>query len=121
MTRVLVIDDELSIQKLVKTNLGARGYQVAVAADGEKGLEAVRLDRPDLILLALMLPGMSGWDVLMALKTDPKLRKIPVIIMTAAAPEGEEYKVRSMRAAGYLVKPFGVDELMRQLEQVLSR
>ena len=120
MAKILVIDDELNLRKLVKTNLAARGYQVAVAADGEEGLRLARLERPDLILLDLMLPGMSGWDVLMALKTNQKLRKVPVIIMTAATPEGEEYKIRSMRAAGYLAKPFGADELTRQVKQVLG-
>ena len=121
MPKVLVIDDEPNIRKLVKANLTPRGYQVAVAADGEEGLTLARLERPNLILLDLMLPGMSGWDVLMALKTDQKLRKIPVIIMTAATPEGDEYKIRSMRAAGYMVKPFGVDELTRQVKQILGK
>ena len=121
MAKVLVIDDELNLRKLVKANLTARGYQVTVAADGEEGLRLAQLERPDLILLDLMLPGMSGWDVLMVLKTTQKLRKIPVIIMTAVVPEGGEYKIRSMRTAGYLVKPFGVDELMRQVEQVLGK
>ena len=121
MSKILVIDDELNLRKLAKANLTARGYQVVLAADGEQGLKLAQLDPPHLILLDLMLPGMSGWDVLMALKTNQKLKKIPVIIMTATVPEGEEYKIRSMRAAGYLVKPFGVDELMRQVEQVLGK
>ena len=121
MPKVLVIDDELNLRKLVKANLTARGYQVAVAADGEEGLRLTQLERPDLILLDLMLPGMSGWDVLMVLKTTQRFRKIPVIIMTAVVPEGGEYKIRSMRTAGYLVKPFGVNELMRQVKQVLGK
>ena len=124
MPKILVIDDELNIQKVVKTNLGARGYRVLVAPDGEEGLKMAQLERPDLILLDLMMPGMSGWDVLRALKTDQKLRKVPVIIMTAAMPEDEEYKVRSMRGmkvVGYLIKPFGVDELLRQVSLVLGR
>ena len=91
-----------------------------VAGNGEDGLELAELERPNLILLDLRMPGMSGWDVLMVLKTDRRLQKIPVIIMTAMVPESEEYKIRGMRAAGYLAKPFSVDELMRQVKQVLG-
>jgi len=121
LPKVLVVEDERDIQKLVKANLTARGYQVAVAPDGEEGLRLAESEHPHLILLDLRLPGMSGWDVLMALKTNQKLRKIPVIIMTAAVPEGEEYRIRGMRAASYLVKPFGVDELLRQVKQILGK
>ena len=91
-----------------------------VAGNGEDGLELAELKRPNLILLDLRMPGMSGWYVLMALKADRKLRRIPVIIMTATVPEAEEYKIRGMRAAGYLAKPFSADELMRQVKQVLG-
>ena len=120
MPKILVIEDEQNIQKLTKANLTASGYQVLVAPDGEEGVSLAQLEHSDLILLDLMLPGMSGWDVLIALKANPKLRKIPVIIMTASGREDEENKARSMRAAGYLVKPFGVDELMRQVKLTLG-
>ena len=102
MPKILVIEDETNIQKLVKANLTASGYQVLVAANGEK------------------MPGMSGWDVLMVLKANQRLRRIPVIIMTATVPDSEEYKIRGMRATGYLVKPFSADELLRQVKQVLG-
>jgi len=72
-------------------------------------------------LLDLRLPGMSGWDVLMSLKTNRKLQKIPVIIMTATVPQSQEYKFPGMRTAGYLVKPFDVDELLDQVKQALGR
>jgi len=120
LTKILVIEDESNIQKLAKANLTASGYKVRVAANGEKGLELAELERPNLILLDLRMPGMSGWDVLMALKTNQRLRRIPVIIMTATVPESEEYKIRGMRATGYLVKPFSADELLRQVKQVLG-
>ena len=120
MPKILVIEDELNIQKLAKSNLAASGYQVLVAADGEEGLRLAQREHPNLILLDLRLPGMSGWDVLMVLKTNRKLQKIPVIIMTATVPQGGEYKFPSMRTAGFLVKPFHVDELLRQVKQVLG-
>ena len=121
MVKILVIEDAQNIQKLVGANLTARGHQVLVALNGEKGLSLAQLEHPDLILLDLMLPGMSGWDVLIALKADPRLRKIPVIIMTAQEQEREEDKVRSMKAAGYIIKPFAIDELMRQVKQALRK
>lgn len=120
MPKILVIDDDRNLRKMVKANLAARGYQVLGASDGEKGLERAGLERPDLIFLDLMMPGISGWDVLVALQADQELQKIPVIIMTASRREGEENRARSMRAAGYLVKPFGVDELMRQVKLTLG-
>ena len=120
MSKVLVVEDEASIQKVVKANLTASGYRVFVTDTGEEGLRLARTERLDLILLDLRLPAMSGWDVLMAIRTSPKLRKIPVVIMTATAPETEEYRVRGMRAAEYLTKPFNTDELLDTIRQVLG-
>jgi DNA-binding response OmpR family regulator len=121
MPKILVIDDEPNIQKLAEANLTARGFQVLVAADGEEGLKLAQLERPNLILLDLRLPGMSGWDVLMILKTDRKLQKIPVIIMTATVPQSEESKFLAMRTAGYLVKPFDINEMMRQVRLAIGK
>jgi len=120
LPKILVIEDESNIQKLAKANLTASGYKVFVAANGEEGLKLAQLERPNLILLDLRMPGMSGWDVLMALKTNQRLQRVPVIIMTATVPDSEEYKVRGMRAAGYLRKPFTVDELLHQVKQALE-
>jgi len=120
LAKILVIEDEPNIRKLAKANLTASGYKVFVAASGEQGLELAELELPNLILLDLRMPGMSGWDVLMALKTNQRLRRIPVIIMTATVPDSEEHKIRGMRTAGYLVKPFTADELLRQVKQVLG-
>ncbi len=120
MPKILVIEDEANIQKLTKTNLTASGYRVLVAGNGEEGLKLAQQEHPNLVLLDLRLPGMSGWDVLMLLKTNRRLQKIPVIIMTATVPQNQEYKFSSMRTAGYLVKPFEVDELLRKVKQVLG-
>ncbi len=119
MAKILVIDDEENIRKLAKANLTASGYKVLVAPDGEEGLRLAQLERPDLILLDLRMPGMSGWDVLMVLKANRRLRRIPVIIMTATAPEAMD-QVRSMRTAGYVIKPFSADELLDTVRQVLG-
>lgn len=121
MSKILVIDDELNFRKLIQVNLAARGHQVFVALDGEKGLKLAKLERPDLILLDLKMPGMSGWDVLMVLNGNQELQKIPVIITTAAISEGEKKKGHSMGVVGYLIKPFRIDELLRQVEHVLVK
>jgi two-component system alkaline phosphatase synthesis response regulator PhoP len=119
MTKILVIEDDQNIQKLARANLAASGYKVLVADNGEDGVKLTRKERPDLVLLDLMLPGMSGWDVLMRIRTDRKLRGMPVIIMTATAPQGADYKFASMRTAGYLVKPFEIRDLVYKVAQVL--
>jgi len=120
LTKILVIEDEPIIQKLVKANLTASGYQVLGAGNGEEGLRVAQLERPDLILLDLMMPGMSGWDILIALKANQELQKTPVIIMTASLRGGEQDKARSLGAVDYLVKPFSADGLLRQVNQVLE-
>ena len=120
MTKILVIEDMPNIQKLVKTNLTTSGYNVLVAGNGEEGLKIAQLEHPELILLDLMLPGMSGWDVFVALKAKRDLQHIPVILMTAIVLQEEEYEITGMKAAGYLVKPFEVNELLSKIKQVLG-
>ena len=120
MPKILVIEDEANLQKLVKANLTASGYKVFVAGSGEEGFRLAQQEHPNLILLDLRLPGMSGWDTLMILKNDQRLQKVPVIIMTATVPQDQEYKFPGMRTAGYLVKPFEVDELLGKVKQVLG-
>ena len=120
MAKILIIDDEENLQKLVRANLSARHYQVVLAADGEKGLKTAQKERPDLIFLDLMMPGMSGWDVLARLKADNDLKKIPVIIMTASIQKAQEERATGMGAVSYLIKPFGIEELMRHVKGALQ-
>jgi two-component system alkaline phosphatase synthesis response regulator PhoP len=120
VAKILVIEDEEHIQELVKVNLTASGYEVLVTGSGEDGLELAKAVYPDLILLDLRLPGMSGWDVLMLLKADDKLQKIPVITMTATVRQSHDSRLSGMKTAGYLTKPFEVDELLQTVKQVLG-
>ncbi len=121
MAKILVIENEPNIQKMIEVNLAASGYEVLVALDGELGLAVVQQEYPDLILLDLRLPGISGWDVLASLKDRQKLREIPVIMMTASAQDDQEEKARLAGAAGYLLKPFTADELMLNVKQSLEK
>src|SRR5690606_12196499 len=94
MARVLVIEDRHNIRKFVSINLSARGYLVEEAADGREGLEKLRRNRPDVLLLDIKMPRMSGLDVLKAMARDPQLRSIPVIVMTASIAnldDGHQY------------------------------
>jgi len=121
LSKILLVDDEPNIQKLLKASLAAVGHQVLVASNGEEALELARLECPDLVLLDLKIPRLSGWDVLTGLKADEKLCKTAVIIMTGAANPSDEDKARSMGAVGCLAKPFTPAELMHEINLVLGK
>ena len=106
MARVLVIDDESDVLLLCRVNLEHEGHEVLVAPDGEQGIELARTQRPDVIVLDLMMPHRDGYDVLGELTGDVGTREIPVLILTARTRR--EDRVRGWRAgaAGYLTKPF---------------
>jgi CheY-like chemotaxis protein len=120
MPKVLVVDDEANIRKLVQANLTTEGYKVLVAPGGDEALRQAKTEQPDLVLLDLMMPGMSGWEVLNNIRTSPELREIPVVIMTAIVPDEEEYRARSMKPNGYMVKPFTIHELLQEVRKVLG-
>lgn len=119
MPRVLIVEDEPSILKFLSQNLALRGLDVVVATDGKEGLARALDSHPDLIMLDLMLPVMSGWDVLKGLEKEGVLRRVPVIVVTAASREEDELRARSLGATDYLVKPFGVPELLRRVGALL--
>ena len=121
MSKILLVDDEPNIRKLLSASLAAMGYQVLVASNGEEALELAGLECPDLVLLDLKIPRLSGWDVLTGLKADEKLHKTPVIIMTGAANPSDEDKARRIGAVGCLAKPFTPDELMHEINLVLGK
>ena len=121
MAKILLIDDESIIQKLLKADLAARGYDVSVASDGEEGLELAQLENPDLVLLDVKIPKVTGWDILAALKADEKFSTTQVIIMTGAPNPGDEDKARRMGAFGCLAKPFTPRELMDQIHLAMDQ
>ena len=119
MTKILIIDNEPSLRKVIQTNLTASGYSATVAENGEEGLKLAKSIQPDLILLDIKMPGMSGWDVLKALHADVELKQTPVIIMTAFLRETEETRARKM-GVGFMEKPFNVAELLGQVKKALG-
>jgi DNA-binding response OmpR family regulator len=106
---------------LCRVNLRASGMQVLEAADGETGLALARKERPDLILLDVMMPGLDGWDVARRLTADPETREIPIVFLTARAGEDDRRLGASLGGAGYVAKPFDPVHIGELVEEVLER
>jgi two-component system, OmpR family, KDP operon response regulator KdpE len=118
MESVLVVDDNLSIQKLVSVNLQARGYAVDVVGTGEEALRRFKDSTYDLVILDLILPGMSGIDVLSLIR---QLSDVPIVVLSAR--EDEDLKVRALDAGAddYVTKPFSHNELLARVRAVMRR
>jgi len=119
--KVLVADDEPDVRLLVASNLRLGGFTALEAEDGPAALEAARTRTPDLIVLDLMLPGMSGLEVCRVLKGDPATRSIPIIMLTAKAGEIDRIVGLELGADDYLTKPFSPRELLLRIRNVLRR
>ncbi|MEO5841891.1 MAG: response regulator transcription factor [Acidimicrobiales bacterium] len=118
MTRVLVVDDEPQIRRALLLNLKARGYEVIEAATGEAAVQATASEHPDLVLLDLGLPGMSGLDVIAALRG---WTQVPIIVLTVRDDERAKVSAFDAGADDYVTKPFGMDELLARLRAALRR
>jgi DNA-binding response OmpR family regulator len=120
--RLVYIEDEPEMIDLVHLILGRRGYTVMGANGGREGIELVRKELPDLVLLDLMMPDMDGWDVYHQIKSEEPTRDIPVIVITAKAQNID--KVLGLRIAkveDYIAKPFSPQELLERVDEVLAR
>ncbi len=119
--RILVVDDEPEIVALVSYHLLKVGYPVATAATGQEALDHARRERPSLIVLDLMLPGISGFDVLEQLRADESTRDIAVLMLTARREEPDRIRGLSLGADDYLTKPFSPAELVLRVAAILRR
>ncbi|MDO8665426.1 MAG: response regulator [Gemmatimonadales bacterium] len=119
--RVLVVDDERDITALVAYHLAKAGYRVATAGTGPAALDAIAKEPPDLVVLDLMLPGRSGYEVLDELRRREETRDIGVILLTARKDEADRIKGLAGGADDYLTKPFSPDELVLRVGAVLRR
>jgi DNA-binding response OmpR family regulator len=117
--KVLIIDDDPDIRLIVRVSLSRHGFTVAEAVSGPDGLRAARDDRPDVIVLDVMMPEMDGPATLRALLADPAVAGIPVVFLTAKAMRSEVDRLRALGAAGVLLKPFDPLSLAAELEAVL--
>jgi len=119
--RVVCIEDEPEMIDLVRLILGRKGFKVIGADGGIEGLEIVRREKPDIILLDLMMPDMDGWEVYQQIKADAELRSIPVVVGTAKAQSID--KVLGLHIAkvdDYITKPVGPQELLESVEKILG-
>jgi two-component system alkaline phosphatase synthesis response regulator PhoP len=122
--KILLVDDDYDFTVSVKTVLEASGFQVVTASAGEEGLEKVGAERPDLIVLDVMMPGMNGWEVCETLKDSEDTRKIPVIMLTAVASHVKDTSFshasgRQTEAEDYIPKPVEPERLLRSVRSLL--
>ena len=118
---MLIVDDEAAIRLICRINLRDAGLEIVEAADGETGLSLARAQRPDLILLDIMLPGMDGWDIAEALAADSKTAEIPILFLSARLDEEDQLRAYEAGAVGYITKPFDPAELAGTVESILER
>ncbi|PIX97718.1 MAG: phosphate regulon transcriptional regulatory protein PhoB [Hydrogenophilales bacterium CG_4_9_14_3_um_filter_63_34] len=118
---ILIVEDEPGIQELLKFNLGHHGHEVIVASDAEEASARMRDSLPDLILLDWMLPGASGIELARRIRSDPRLKDIPIIMLTARGDERDKVLGLETGADDYITKPFSPRELMARIQAVLRR
>ena len=119
MSRILIVDDEPEIVRGLQDNLRFEGYQTSTAADGREALTVAAREAPDLILLDIMMPGLSGWDVCRELRSQGI--DVPIIMLTARGEEGDRVRGLELGADDYITKPFSLRELLARVRAVLRR
>ena len=120
-TRVLVIDDEAPIRLLCRVNLEAEGMNVLEASDGDSGLTKAREERPDVILLDVMMPGRNGWEVAEELLADDRTSRIPIVFLTARAEVKDRARGIDLGGVDYVTKPFNPIELAPLVQDLVRR
>jgi two-component system, OmpR family, alkaline phosphatase synthesis response regulator PhoP len=118
--RILVVDDERHIVRLVQVNLERAGYEILTAYDGVEALEKVKTENPDMLVLDVMMPRMDGFEVLKNLQSDPRFQNIPVIMLTAKAQDADIFKGWASGVSSYLTKPFNPRELLVFVERIFQ-
>lgn len=120
MAKILIVDDDLEFTLLEEKAIRSLGHEVLTAADGTTGLQMIRSERPDLVLLDLLMPGVHGFAVCQEIQNDPALQGILVLVTSSKAYEGDIRKAKQLGAADYLVKPFKMVELLRRVNELLK-
>ncbi|MBU1163457.1 MAG: response regulator transcription factor [Proteobacteria bacterium] len=126
MKKILLVDDDLDFCEATKLILESKAYKVSLAHDGRDGLEKVRSEKTDLVILDVMMPEMNGYDVCVVMKADPELNRIPVILLTAVSQE--MFKTSFTKEMGlmteaddYIAKPVEPEDLVEAIEVLLKR
>ena len=119
--RILIVDDEKDLVDTLTFRLEANNYEVIAAYDGQEGLDKARKEKPDLIILDLMLPKMDGYKVCAMLKRDQRYMKIPIVMFTARAQESDEKLGKEVGVDAYITKPFEPQVLLGKMEELLKK
>ncbi|MGE5139132.1 MAG: response regulator transcription factor [Rudaea sp.] len=119
--RILVVDDDKQIVRLLKSYLEQSGFGVLTAFDGESAMRAIRAERPDLIVLDLMLPGRDGWEITRWARSDESLANVPILMLTARVEDTDKILGLELGADDYLTKPFNPREVVARVRAVLRR
>ena len=118
--KILVVDDEPAIVMMIKTRLTRAGYESVEAGSGSEALQQARSERPDLILLDVMMPPPNGYQVCRMLKDDPEFKSVPIILLTAKGSETDKFWGSEAGADRYLTKPYNAQELMGVVAELLG-
>jgi two-component system, OmpR family, response regulator MtrA len=121
VARIVVADDDIDIRELVEFKLSTLGHDVVAVSDGAAAVDACQARRPDLAVLDVMMPGVSGLDAIRAIRADPALADLPVILLTARAQENDVETGFDSGADDYITKPFSPRELASRVQALLSR
>ena len=119
--KVLVVEDDKDIQEIIEYNFTSEGYEVITCSDGEDALDLIRHETPDLVILDWMLPNLSGSEILRQVRSSKKIRKIPIIMLTARTEEIDKLKAFDTGADDYITKPFSNAELIARTKALLRR
>jgi len=117
--KILVVDDELDILEVIKGRLEFQGYKVILAAGGEEGLEKIKSEKPDLVVLDIVMPKMNGWEVLKRIRDDEATRELPVIMLTAKGDTEAILESQRLKATDYFIKPFVAEEFCVFIERYI--
>lgn len=118
--KILVVDDEQDIAAMMALRLGAAGYEVITAFDGQEGYDKARKELPDLIILDVMLPKMEGWKVCGLIKADARYRNMKVLLFTAKAESEGQQLSQQVRADGYINKPFDPPQMLARIKEQIG-
>ncbi|WP_043768026.1 response regulator transcription factor [Algiphilus aromaticivorans] len=118
--RVLVVDDEPGIVTSLEFLLKQAGFTVSTATDGDSGLEKAQAERPDLILLDIMMPGRDGFEVCQTLRADPAMANTKIVMLTARSRDAEQAKGLALGADDYITKPFSTRDLVARVQELLA-
>jgi len=118
--KILVVDDEVNITQILEFSIGAEGYEVIAAQNGEEAIDKARREQPDLIILDIMMPIIDGYEACRILKANPLTKNIPVVLLTAKGREIDKRLGYEVGATDYIIKPFSPNKLIDRIHELLS-